>query len=168
MDLDDKLCYCFHVSKRKIVNFVKQTRPRKASQISQCFGAGTGCGWCIPFLLKIHRSVLRGEPVEAEEITPEEYAAMRSRYREDVATGSRERNSYEPSEPAPAAAEGPAKDAGGDASPTSAAPPSPAAAFDYTRYFSRTRGEPEPETLREAEPRDPTQRGPRRRRGRSE
>ena len=42
MDLDDKVCYCFHVSKRKLVNFVKRERPRVPSQLSQCGGAGTG------------------------------------------------------------------------------------------------------------------------------
>jgi len=58
MDLDRTLCYCHHVTKRKIVNFVRQRRPKKASQISECFEAGSGCGWCIPFLVKIHREVM--------------------------------------------------------------------------------------------------------------
>ena len=41
MDLDDTICYCFHVPKRKIVNFIGITRPRRASQVSECGGAGT-------------------------------------------------------------------------------------------------------------------------------
>lgn len=48
--LDDDLCQCFHVSARKIIRFIRQNNPRVASQLSQCFGAGTGCGWCRPTL----------------------------------------------------------------------------------------------------------------------
>ncbi len=80
MQLDDKLCYCFHISKRKIVNYVKRERPRRASQISECFGAGTGCGWCIPFLRKIHQEIVAGDIVEADDVTASEYEAMRAGY----------------------------------------------------------------------------------------
>ncbi len=31
LDLDDTICYCFHVPKRKIVNFIRITQPRRAS-----------------------------------------------------------------------------------------------------------------------------------------
>ncbi|MBI4602699.1 MAG: (2Fe-2S)-binding protein [Planctomycetes bacterium] len=145
MDLDDKLCYCFGVSKRKIVNFVRQTRPRHASQVSDCFGAGTGCGWCIPFLVRIHRQVTAGETgeaVEKDELTPEEYEALRARYRQSVAEGARERNTYEacssgPPSAAPVPADGEAPKAENAGEP-----------FDFTRYFSRSRPEPEPEDLR--------------------
>lgn len=54
MELDDELCLCFHVSKRKVLNFLRVRRPRVASQLSECGGAGTGCGWCVPFLKKLH------------------------------------------------------------------------------------------------------------------
>ena len=53
MDLDAKVCYCFHVSRRKLLNFVR-CKPKVPSQLSECGGAGTGCGWCIPFLKQIH------------------------------------------------------------------------------------------------------------------
>lgn len=46
MELDDEVCLCFHVSKRKVQNFLRVERPRRASQLAECFGAGTGCGWC--------------------------------------------------------------------------------------------------------------------------
>ena len=36
MDLDDTVCYCFHVSKRKIVNYIRIHEPKVASQISEC------------------------------------------------------------------------------------------------------------------------------------
>ena len=51
---DDTVCFCFHVSKRKIVNFCRIEKPRAASQISQCLSAGTGCGWCVPMLKRLH------------------------------------------------------------------------------------------------------------------
>ncbi|QDS86110.1 BFD-like [2Fe-2S] binding domain protein [Rosistilla oblonga] len=53
MELDDELCLCFHVTKRKVVNFIRIRKPVKASQLSECFGAGTGCGWCRPFLQRL-------------------------------------------------------------------------------------------------------------------
>lgn len=77
MDLDAKICYCFHVSRRKLVNFVRQTKPKVASQLSQCGGAGTGCGWCIPFLKQIFAE---GTGAELETLTPEEYARRRAEY----------------------------------------------------------------------------------------
>jgi len=140
MDLDDKLCYCYSISKRKIVNFVKQTRPRRASQISACFEAGSGCGWCIPFLVKIHRQVMSGAEVEADDITPSEYEAMRKSYRSAVNEGTAERNQYREDEAAERRAEEPKK-----------GPQKPEEPFDYTRYFSRARPDPEPETLGEEE-----------------
>lgn len=53
MELDDDLCLCFHVSKRKVLNHLRREKPQRASQLSECFGAGTGCGWCRPFLLRL-------------------------------------------------------------------------------------------------------------------
>jgi bacterioferritin-associated ferredoxin len=80
MDLDDKVCYCFHISKRKLVNFVKRERPRVASQLSQCGGAGTGCGWCIPFLKQIFRQCGENGETELEQLSAEEYARRRAEY----------------------------------------------------------------------------------------
>ncbi len=54
---DDDVCLCFHVSKRKIVNFIRVEKPVRVSQISQCLGAGTGCGWCRPVLEKLFEKV---------------------------------------------------------------------------------------------------------------
>ena len=53
MDDDDELCLCFHVSKRKVVQYIRVNKPTVASQLSQCYGAGTGCGWCRPFLQRL-------------------------------------------------------------------------------------------------------------------
>jgi NAD(P)H-nitrite reductase large subunit len=79
MDLDAKICYCFHISRRKLVNFMRQTQPKVASQLSQCGGAGTGCGWCIPFLKQIFEQ-RSGAGAELETLTPEEYARRRADY----------------------------------------------------------------------------------------
>jgi NAD(P)H-nitrite reductase large subunit len=80
MNLDDKICYCFHITRRKLVNFLRQTQPRVASQLSQCGGAGTGCGWCIPFLKQLHENATKGGTSELESLTPEEYERRRAAY----------------------------------------------------------------------------------------
>lgn len=80
MDLDAKLCYCFHVSRRKLVNFVRRTQPKVPSQLSQCGGAGTGCGWCIPYLKQIFQDAKSGATGDLETLTPEEYERRRAAY----------------------------------------------------------------------------------------
>lgn len=79
MDLDAKVCLCFHVSRRKLVNYVRQMQPRVPSQLSECGGAGTGCGWCIPFLKQIFQQGTSGS-TELETLTPEEYETRRAQY----------------------------------------------------------------------------------------
>ena len=39
---DDEICFCFHVSLRKIETFCAVEKPRVPSQISECLSAGTG------------------------------------------------------------------------------------------------------------------------------
>jgi NAD(P)H-nitrite reductase large subunit len=80
MDLDAKVCYCFHVSRRKLVNFIRLTRPRVPSQLSQCGGAGTGCGWCIPFLKQLHEQAVAGAETDLEHLTAAEYERRRAEY----------------------------------------------------------------------------------------
>jgi NAD(P)H-nitrite reductase large subunit len=91
MNLDDKICYCFHVSRRKLVSWVRNHAPQVPSQLAQCGGAGTGCGWCIPFLKQIFRqgqeerargcaACQEGADLVLDELTPEEYAALRAEY----------------------------------------------------------------------------------------
>lgn len=62
MNLDDQICYCYHVSLRKLVHFARRERPAQASRMSDCLQAGTGCGWCIPILKRIHASALDERP----------------------------------------------------------------------------------------------------------
>lgn len=77
MELDDTLCYCFHVKKRKIINYIRVHQPRVASQLSECGGAGTGCGWCVPYLKQCFAK--NAEAIGAEP-TAAEYAQQRAQY----------------------------------------------------------------------------------------
>lgn len=56
MELDDEVCLCFHVTKRKLLAYMRinQTRMRRPSQLSECGGAGTGCGWCVGYLKRLY------------------------------------------------------------------------------------------------------------------
>ena len=80
MNLDDQVCYCFHVTRRKLENFARRERPRVPSQMAECGGAGTGCGWCIPFLKQIFRQAADGSESELEQLTPAEYERRRAAY----------------------------------------------------------------------------------------
>jgi bacterioferritin-associated ferredoxin len=80
MSTEQKVCLCFHVSRRKLVNYVRITQPKVPSQLSECGGAGTGCGWCIPFLKQIFEQETRGGVSELDVLTPEEYERRRAAY----------------------------------------------------------------------------------------
>ena len=80
MKLDDELCYCFHVRKRKILNYLRVHRLRHASQLSDCGGAGTGCGWCIPYLKRCFDQFQAGQATDADEISVADYAAGRAEH----------------------------------------------------------------------------------------
>jgi bacterioferritin-associated ferredoxin len=58
---DDELCLCFHVTQRKVANYIRLEKPRRVAQLSECFGAGTGCGWCRPFLEQMFRAAQTDE-----------------------------------------------------------------------------------------------------------
>jgi bacterioferritin-associated ferredoxin len=82
MSPDDELCLCFHVTKRKVLNFLQVEKPRRASQMSECFGAGTGCGWCRPYLRKLFEAAQKKSPTAGDADLPEasQYAAGRTLY----------------------------------------------------------------------------------------
>jgi bacterioferritin-associated ferredoxin len=80
MDLDAKVCYCFHVTQRKLLNFLRVEKPRVASQLSECGGAGTGCGWCIPFLKQLFQQSGKAGTTEFEQLDPAEYERQRALY----------------------------------------------------------------------------------------
>ncbi|MEM8947256.1 MAG: (2Fe-2S)-binding protein [Planctomycetota bacterium] len=82
MQPNDELCLCFHVTKRKVANFIRLEKPRRAAQLSECFGAGTGCGWCRPFLERMFDAaqVDEGDAIKAELPDAQEYARERGAY----------------------------------------------------------------------------------------
>lgn len=110
---DDEICFCFHVTLRKVRNFCRNQKPKVASQISQCLSAGTGCGWCRPMLRKIHKQECDVEEpwwrklpdeiyhsderdAQAGQVDPDAYAAGRQKYLKE--TGAKP-----PTEPNPEA-----------------------------------------------------------------
>jgi NAD(P)H-nitrite reductase large subunit len=76
---DDEVCLCFHVSLRKIRAFLLRENPPVASLISECLSAGTGCGWCVPFLKHLHAEHAKGKTPDLR-VSPEEYARTRLVY----------------------------------------------------------------------------------------
>jgi NAD(P)H-nitrite reductase large subunit len=85
-DDDDNICICFHVPRRKVIKYVRRERPRVVSLISECLSAGTGCGWCIPFLERIHEDVMAGRD-PGPGMTSQEYLRRRAEYRAKLAAG---------------------------------------------------------------------------------
>src|SRR6478735_9423521 len=80
MELDDELCLCFHVSKRKVINFLRVERPQRESQLAECHGAGTGCGWCRPFLKKLFEAARANAPEAPDLPAANDYASGRTSY----------------------------------------------------------------------------------------
>lgn len=64
MKPDDELCLCFHITRRKVENFIRIEKPRRPAQLSECYGAGTGCGWCRPFLCRLFEAAQENSPEE--------------------------------------------------------------------------------------------------------
>ena len=90
MNPDDPVCLCFHVTRRKVINFIRVQKPHRPSQLSECFGAGTGCGWCRPYLerlLEQHRPGSAGSETPErsittlDDLTMEQYQQAREAYR---------------------------------------------------------------------------------------
>ncbi|MBX3373130.1 MAG: (2Fe-2S)-binding protein [Phycisphaeraceae bacterium] len=82
MDPDEDVCLCFHVSLRKIRAFLRRERPTVASRLSECLGAGTGCGWCVRSLTALHGQWASGEAEPDLGIDPQRYAEQRAAYRQ--------------------------------------------------------------------------------------
>lgn len=80
MNDDDELCLCFHVTRRKVIQFIRVNRPQVPSQLSECYGAGTGCGWCRPYLKQL---MDEANPDSVKLPDPKTYSAQRKRYRND-------------------------------------------------------------------------------------
>jgi bacterioferritin-associated ferredoxin len=93
MEPDDELCLCFHISWRKALNYIRIHRVRLPSQLAECGGAGTGCGWCRRQLERLTQAAQDAPPaaeaVEAwlESNSPNKrvYADGREKYRAALA-----------------------------------------------------------------------------------
>ena len=80
MDPNEELCLCFHVTRRKVASYIRIEKPRRAGQLADCYGAGTGCGWCRPFLQRMFEAAQSDDALNAELPTADEYARQRSEY----------------------------------------------------------------------------------------
>ena len=84
---DAHVCLCFHISQRKIVNYFRRERPPVASLINRDLPAGTGCGWCVPFIEHLHEQVMADAEQPDLAVDESEYASGRVSFRK---TGRRE------------------------------------------------------------------------------
>lgn len=88
-----EVCLCFHVTLRMLVRHTRAGRVRVASQLAECHGAGTGCGWCRPQLESIMNQVAL-DPAAMPSLPwdPGEYARRRAKaHAERAADEPRER-----------------------------------------------------------------------------
>lgn len=80
MDQESReVCVCFHVPLGKLLKHYRLRRPRLASQFAGCHGAGTGCGWCVPFLERLFEQLESGEPPSIA-MSMAEYKCRREEY----------------------------------------------------------------------------------------
>ncbi len=80
---DRNVCLCCHVTMGKLAKYVRLHKPPVATDLANCHGAGTGCGWCVPYLEKIYQQVTSGEEPTAD-IPFDEYVARRNEYRKSL------------------------------------------------------------------------------------
>lgn len=88
MDTSTELCVCFHVPFQKVAKFIRLNKPQVPSQCSECYGAGTGCGWCVPFIEKLYEEIQEGVLDPQMKMSAEEYRLRRrehmARTRQDL------------------------------------------------------------------------------------
>jgi bacterioferritin-associated ferredoxin len=85
MDKNENVCVCHRVSLGKIQSYIVREEPKVASQLSNCLDSGTSCGWCIPFLKKLHK--LHSEGMEMDlNIDHEKYTERRDAYKQRKCT----------------------------------------------------------------------------------
>ena len=92
MKPDDELCLCFHITWRKVVNYIRVHNVTRPSQLHECGGAGTGCGWCRKQLTKLTTEIQQYPPTSdtieewLDDRSPnkELYAEGRQKYRDSL------------------------------------------------------------------------------------
>ncbi|MCA9246037.1 MAG: (2Fe-2S)-binding protein [Planctomycetales bacterium] len=80
MELDDEVCLCFHVTKRKVLSYLRIEKPQRAAQLSECYGAGTGCGWCRKYLKHLFESGRAQAIDRVNDVSADDYASARRQY----------------------------------------------------------------------------------------
>ena len=65
------------------MNYIRIEKPRRPAQLSDCYGAGTGCGWCRPFLEKLFEEAVSNGETVADIPDAEDYAKSRGKYVQD-------------------------------------------------------------------------------------
>ena len=80
MEKNDSICVCHKVTLGKLVSFIEREKPEVASQLSDCLRSGTGCGWCIPFLKKLHKQHVDGVSMDIT-VDHERYLERRTAYK---------------------------------------------------------------------------------------
>jgi len=84
MHPNDELCLCFHVTQRKVANYIRLEKPRRVAQLAECYGAGTGCGWCRPFLQRMFEAAQAdGDAGSVELPSAADYSQQRGQYVRD-------------------------------------------------------------------------------------
>ena len=81
MNSEEYVCVCHRVSLAKLQSFIQREDPKVASQLSDCLDSGTSCGWCIPFLKKLHTQYCDGKPIELS-VDHERYVERRDAYKQ--------------------------------------------------------------------------------------
>ncbi len=89
VDPDQEVCLCFHVTRRKIESYLRIEKPRRAAQLADCFGAGTGCGWCRRYLTAMFDAAQQAAPGTghtSQVAIPQadEYAVLRKKYHRET------------------------------------------------------------------------------------
>ncbi|MFN7875012.1 MAG: bacterioferritin-associated ferredoxin [Pirellula sp.] len=92
MKPDDELCLCFHITWRKVINYIRVNKITRPSQLHECGGAGSGCGWCRKQLTKLTSEIQQCPPTSdtieewLNDRSPnkESYAEGRQKYRESL------------------------------------------------------------------------------------
>jgi bacterioferritin-associated ferredoxin len=80
-----EVCICFHVSQQKLEKHVRLNKSKVASRLSECYGAGTGCGWCIPFLEKIYEIISKDPKAVIDlGLSEDEYRARRKEFHQRI------------------------------------------------------------------------------------
>ncbi len=88
MQPDDELCLCFHVSWRKVINYIRVHKIKRPSLVSECQGAGTGCGWCRIFIEQLV------ERIDTDAPTPDDLESWLESQMPAAASYARRRASY--------------------------------------------------------------------------